>query len=95
MNPLSTSSAYEGGYLSQEDDAMDPMLSAGEVRSVIRRQLIGSVVVAAAIAVFAGLTALRPAHVADNAASSHRFAVVQQPAFVTPAGERLAAWKEH
>jgi hypothetical protein len=94
MNSLSTSTAYDGGYLSRQDDAMDPMLSAGEVRSVIRRQFIGSVVVAAVIAVFAGLTALRPAHVADNAAS-HRFAVVQQPTFVIPAGERLAAWKEH
>jgi hypothetical protein len=94
MDHSSTSNAYDGGDLVGQGGVMDPMLSAGEVRSVIRRQLIGSIVVAVAIAMFAGLTALKPSHVAENAAV-HRFAVVQQPTFVVPASERLAAWKEH
>jgi hypothetical protein len=65
-----------------------------EIRSMVRRQLVGSVAIAIAIAVIAGLAALRPAprDVADVA--SHSFAVIQQPAFAISAGQFVATMKQ-
>jgi hypothetical protein len=68
-------------------------MSANDVRNVTRRQLIGSVVVAIGIAVFAGLTELRPAYSEPGAVATHPLAKIQQPTFVTLPEERVAALK--
>ncbi len=70
-------------------------LSVSMVQSVARRQLIGSIVMAAIIAAFAALTALRPVHNASVAVAAHGLATVQQPVLETPASDRLAAVKRH
>ncbi|HLJ70942.1 MAG TPA: hypothetical protein VKU03_06470 [Roseiarcus sp.] len=73
-----------------EDILVEPMLTDGEARSVLRRQLIGSVVAAMVVILFAGFTAIRSGHEAAAESSPHRFAVVQQPSFVAPAGKVIA-----
>jgi hypothetical protein len=60
------------------DDA-DLGFSVREMQSVARRQLTGSIVVGLAIAVIAGLTALRPNHSEPSFTSLHTFPVVEQP----------------
>lgn len=66
-------------------------MSVDTLQSVVRRQLVGSVVVALGVIVIAGLVAMRPAQV-EASASGHNFAVVQQPSFVT---QHFAATKQH
>jgi hypothetical protein len=68
-------------------------LTVSSLQSVARRQLIGSVVVLAVIAIFAAFTALRPPHTASVAAVSRPFPSVEQPILETPASDRLAAVK--
>lgn len=68
-------------------------LSDIDARATLRRQFIGSVVVALAVMVAAGLSAVRPSHnVADY--TSHRVSTVQQPTFVDPA-DRVIALRQH
>jgi hypothetical protein len=66
-------------------------MSVDALQSVVRRQLIGSVVVALGVVVIATLVAMRPAQV-EASAQSHSFAIVQQPSFVT---QHFAATKQH
>jgi hypothetical protein len=66
-------------------------MSVNALQSVARRQLIGSVVVALGVVVIAALVAMRPVQV-EASATSHNFAVVQQPSFVT---QHFAATKQH
>jgi len=67
-------------------------LSVSGLQSVARRQLVGSIVVLAMIAVVSALIALQPVHNEATNASAHSFAVVLQPTFVTPA-EQIVAMK--
>lgn len=73
-----------------EDVLAEPIMTDGEARSVLRRQLIGSAVAAMVVLLFAGFTAIRSGHEASSETPQHRFAVVQQPSFVAPAGEVIA-----
>lgn len=77
------------------DDEITPGLSVGEVQSVARRQLAGSIVVAIMIAAVAGLTALKPASQDRADVGLLRSAAVQQPSFVTEPGQRVAALVRH
>ena len=65
----------------RQDDA-DLGFTAGEMRAVVRRQLTGSIVVGLAIAVVAGLTALRPSHPETSFTSVRSFPVVEQPIII-------------
>jgi hypothetical protein len=76
--------------LRQESAVPGTGLSVGTLQSVARRQLVGSIVVAAIIAVVAGFSALRPIHSESEGTVAHNFATVQQPVLATP---RLAAAK--
>lgn len=58
-------------------------LSVDALQSVARRQLIGSVVVAAGVVAVAALIAIQPMRPDIATTRSHNFAVVQQPSFVT------------
>src|SRR5581483_7702373 len=75
-----------------EDLFAEPTMTDGEARSVLRRQLVGSAVAAMVVVLFAGFTAIRSGHETSSESPAHRFAVVEQPSFVAPAG-RLVAWK--
>jgi hypothetical protein len=68
-----------------EDIYRDEMVFDGvEIPSLARRQLIGSLVVAFAVAFSCCVATLRPAsHVAADVAP-HRSGVVRHPSFVTP-----------
>jgi len=88
------SSPYQASEWSEEDDDEGFALSVGQVRSVARRQLIGSLAVAAVIAVIAGVTALRPSGHEAQYAAARNFPVVQKPVLVTST-ERLAATINH
>jgi len=68
-------------------------LSVGMLRSVARRQLVGSIVVAATIVIFAGLTALRPAQTDVAGTAVRSTATVQQPVLATPSNHRVAVVK--
>jgi hypothetical protein len=84
-------SANEPG---RADDHIEGLgFGVSEMRSVARRQLAGSIVVAFGIAVVVGLTALRPAHQTSNATASN-FPVVRQP-IMMPATEHVAATKQN
>jgi hypothetical protein len=69
-------------------------LSVGEIQSVACRQLVGSFVVAVVIAAAAAFTALRPVSYDTAVVAPHNVAVIQQPSFVTPLGQRVAAIKQ-
>ena len=60
------------------------------LQSVARRQLVGSIVVVAIIAVVSALVALQPVHSEATNAPAHSFAVVRQAAFVASAQHILA-----
>jgi hypothetical protein len=77
-----------------DDEAIAPGLTGAEVRESARRQFVASVAVAVVIALGAGLTLLLPASQPYADATAHKVAIVQQPSFVTPAGQRLAAMKQ-
>ena len=81
--------------LSDESAVPGTGLSVSMVQSVARRQLVGSIVMAVIIGVFAALIALRPVHTASVAVATHGLATVQQPVLETPASDRLAAVKRH
>ena len=68
-------------------------LSVSMLQSVARRQLVGSIVVAAIIAIFAGLSALRLAHTDVAGTAARGTATVQQPVLASPSNRRLAAVK--
>jgi len=68
-------------------------LSVSMLQSVARRQLVGSIVVGAIIVIFAGLTALRPAHTDVAGTAARSMATVQQPVLATPSNRRVAAVK--
>jgi hypothetical protein len=87
---LVASSTYEPKVEYDDDDEKGFALSVGELRSVARRQLIGSVAVAFVIAAVAGVMALKPAAHDGRYASAHNFPIVQQPTIVTST-EHLAA----
>ena len=87
---LVTSSTYEPAVEYGDDADEGFALSVGELRSVARRQLIGSVAVAFVIAAVAGMMALRPTSHDGRYASAHNFPIVQQPTIVTST-EHLAA----
>ena len=70
-------------------------LSDGEIQSVARRQLIGSLVVVAVIAAVAALTAFRPVHFDIAGIAPQKSAAIQQPSFVTPPGQRVAGLVRH
>jgi hypothetical protein len=77
----------------REDNA-DLGFTAGEMRAVVRRQLTGSIVVGLAIAVVAGLTALRPSHPETSLTSIHRFPVAEQPIIIR-AERHIASTKQY
>ncbi|HEV3044568.1 MAG TPA: hypothetical protein VGY52_11925 [Roseiarcus sp.] len=84
-------SANEPG---RADDHIEGLgFGISEMRSVARRQLAGSIVVAFGIAVVVGLTALRPAHETSNATASN-FPVVRQP-IMMPISEHVVATKQY
>jgi hypothetical protein len=71
-------------------------LDLSDVQSVAHRQLAASLVVAVVIAAAAvGMTALKPAHRDTADLAPQRSAMVQQPSFVTPPGQRVAAKARH
>ena len=74
--------------LEDEDAALG--LQVGEIQWVARRQLVGSLFVAALIAVAASLMAFRPAHHDTVDIAPHKLAGIQQPSFLTPPGARVA-----
>jgi hypothetical protein len=76
------------------DETIAPGLTGAEVRESARRQFIASVAVAVVIALGAGLTVLAPASQPYAEAAARKVAVVQQPSFVAPPGQRLAAMKQ-
>ena len=67
-------------------------LSVDALQSVARRQLIGSIVAGALVAIAAALVLMQPMRSDVAATPSHNFAVVQQPSFVT---QHFAASKRH
>jgi hypothetical protein len=77
-----------------DDEAIAPGLTGAEVRESAKRQFVASVAVAVVIALGAGLTLLAPAAQPYAEATARKVAIVQQPSFVTPAGQRLAAMKQ-
>jgi len=79
--------------LRHETDVGRTGLGVSMLQSVARRQLSGSMVVAAVIVLFAGLVALRPAHRDVAGAVAHFMPTVQQPTMTTPLNHRLAAAK--
>jgi hypothetical protein len=85
-----TSSPYEAwaGYEEDEDEGF--ALSVGELRSVARRQLVGSIAVVAVIAAIAGVVALQPTQRDGQYASARNFPIVQKPVVLTST-EHLAA----
>ncbi|HLW93042.1 MAG TPA: hypothetical protein VKS78_17300 [Roseiarcus sp.] len=80
-------------FLRSESAAPGTGLTVSGIQSVARRQLVGSVVVAVLVVAVAGFVALRPAHSVPAEANAHKFAIVQQPVFETPADHRFAAAK--
>ena len=67
-------------------------LSVSGIQAVARRQLIGSIVVAIFVSIVACLVGAAPVH--DNSiASAQYLPTVQQPIFVTPASQNIAAMK--
>jgi hypothetical protein len=66
-------------------------ISVGAMRSVARRQLAGSVVVAVLVVTVAGLTAVRFDHRDVAYLTAHGSPSVQQPIFVTPTDRVTAA----
>jgi hypothetical protein len=78
-----------------EDDETPASPGDAEFQSVIRRQLVGSLIAAAVIAVVAGLIAVRPARVSTAEIASNRSPTVQQPSFVVPPEGHVAAVIRH
>jgi hypothetical protein len=76
-----------------EEDTMGPGLSDAEIRAVARRQFVASVAVAVVIACGVGLTLVMPASRDRVEAAAHKFASVQQPAFVGDAPQQTASAK--
>jgi hypothetical protein len=73
-----------------EEDGVALGLGAAEIRSVARRQLVGSTVAAVLIVVVATLTALRPAYRETADIAPHKLAGIQRPSFVMPQGAHVA-----
>lgn len=99
---------FEGGFLESSgaasgfdepefthgEDAISGVgLSFGAMRSVARRQLIGSIVVALIITAAVGMVALRPVNSNETTVLRHSFAIIQQPTFVVLPNQRIAATK--
>jgi hypothetical protein len=78
--------------LQQKSAVSGTGLSVSGLQSVARRQLVGSIVVLAMIAVVSALMALQPVHSEATNAPAHNFALVLQPTFVTPV-EHIVAMK--
>jgi hypothetical protein len=78
-----------------EEEGIGFGLTAAEVQSAVRRQLIGSIVVAVVIAVAAGLVAIRPAYHDTVNVAPHKSAGAQQPSFVPPSGQRVVGLRQH
>jgi hypothetical protein len=78
-----------------QDEDMAFGLTDNEIQTTARRQFVASVAVALVIAAAAGLMALGPARRDNAEAVQHKFALVRQPAFVTPPGERVASAKRY
>jgi hypothetical protein len=76
------------------DETIAPGLTGAEVRESARRQFIASVAVAIVIALGAGLMVLAPVSQPNAEATARKVAIVQQPSFVAPPGQRLAAMKQ-
>jgi hypothetical protein len=77
--------------LPDEDVIHGVGISVGAMRSVARRQLSGSVVVAVLVVAVTGLTAVRFDHREVAYLTAHRFPSVQQPIFVKPTDRVTAA----
>jgi hypothetical protein len=71
------------------DEAIGFGMSAVEIQSVARRQLVASAAVAVVITLGVAFAALMPAGHDRAEIGAHKFAQVQQPTFVKPA-DRLA-----
>jgi hypothetical protein len=71
------------------DEAIGFGMSAVEIQSVARRQLVASAAVAIVIALGVVFAALTPAGHDRAEVGAHKFAQVQQPTFVKPA-DRVA-----
>jgi hypothetical protein len=78
-------------YLDGEDGAV---LSDREIRSTARRQLVGSLVAIALIAIAASATALRPASHDAADIAPYKFAI-HQPSLATLPGQRVATIARH
>jgi hypothetical protein len=69
-------------------------LSVDALGPIVRRQLVGSILVGCGIAAAAILVALRPIGVeAPDGPAAHNFPVIQHPTFAAPAGHSIAALK--
>jgi hypothetical protein len=77
-----------------EEESIGFGLTTAEVQSAVRRQLIGSIVVAVMIAVAAGLVAISPVYHTINVAP-HKSAGAEQPSFVTPSGQCVVGLRQH
>lgn len=84
----------EAEYFGFGYELTTPGATSGDIQSMIRRQLVGSVAIAIAVAAAAGLGALRPASHEAAGVALHAFAVIQQPAFMTSAERLVSATKQ-
>jgi hypothetical protein len=76
------------------DEAIALDLTALDIRSVGRRQFIGSLLALFVICLATSLTALKPVHHDSGAVGPHRFALMQ-PIFIDQAAQRIASVKPH
>jgi hypothetical protein len=68
--------------------------SLDEIPSVARRQLAGSLVVAALIAAAAALMAVRPVHNDIAALAPRKSAAIHPPSFVAPPAQHMVSAKQ-
>jgi hypothetical protein len=83
----------DADYIDDETSALD--LTAIEILSVIRRQVLGLLAAMFVIFVAAGLTALQPYHPDAPGRAAHRSTVAQQPTFVPLPAEGIASARQH
>jgi hypothetical protein len=78
-----------------QDEDLAFGLADNEIKATAGRQLVASLAVGLVIAAAAGLMALGPGRHDNSEPVQHKFALVRQPTFVTPPGQRVASAKRY